>query len=292
MNALLLRLYPPAWRARYGAELESLILETSGHRPSWRIGADVAAGGLRERLRAAGLTGDAPRPERVRGGSLLVLCAWAVFVVAGVGVQKFSEHWQAGTPRAAQALPAHAFDALGVAAAVGSALVLIGIAVALPALLRFLRDGGWPLIRRRIVVAVALTLVAVGALAGLVSYAHGLGEAQRNGSDSAYTGVGAVVGLLLLACLAAWTVAAVACARRLHLSHRSLQRERTLATLVTVLMAAMTAATAVWWGALAHSARLGFFGGSVYPPQLMGAGALMVAATAAGAFGSRQALRR
>ena len=133
-TGLLLSLYPAGWRARYGEELEALILETSAGRVSWHVRLDVAVGGGRERLHAAGLGGGDAPAERMRGGALLVLCAWALFVVAGVGVQKFSEHWQAVTPSADRALPAHAFDVLVVAAAIGSALIAAGVAATLPSL--------------------------------------------------------------------------------------------------------------------------------------------------------------
>lgn len=292
MTGLLLRLYPRAWRVRYGAELEDLILASSDGRVSWRVRLDVAAGALRERLRAAGLAGDPPPAERARGGVLLVLCSWALFVVGGVGVQKFSEHWQAATPAADRALPAGSFDSLFVIAVVASALVVTGTALALPAFVQLLRDGGWPLVRGRLVAAVTLTVVAGGFLAGLATWGHRLTESQRNGGDHAYIGLGVVTLLLLLACLAAWTAAAVACARRVHLSRRLLAAEAALATAVAVSMAAMTVATALWWAALARTAQPSFFGGaSPVAPQLLVATALMLAATASGAIGARQALR-
>jgi hypothetical protein len=292
VTALLLRLYPRAWRARYGAELEELMLASSRGRISWRVRANVVVGALRERLRAAGLAGDSPPAEQARGGALLVLCAWVVFVVGGTIVQKFSEHWQGATPAAARTVPSAAFDVLLAGAALGAALVLAGIALTLPALVRFLRDGGWPLVRERIAIAGVLTAVAAACAAGLAWWAHGLTEAQRNGADARYTAVAAIAGLVLLACLAAWTAAAVACARRLHLTHRVLVTEAALAGGVAVAMAAMTAATAVWWGAVARSAQPGFFGGA-HPlaPQLVVATALMLVATVTGAAGARQALR-
>jgi hypothetical protein len=291
-GGLLLRLYPRAWRLRYGAELQELIVETSGGgRIPWRVRLDVAAGAVRERLRAGGLAGDPPPGERTRGGALLVLCAWTIFVVGGVVVQKFSEHWQGAVPAGARGLPSAAFDVLIGAAAFGTVLVLAGIAAALPALVRFLGDGGWLLVRRHVVVAGALTVAAGGGGAVLIWWAHGLTEAQRNGADSAYTAAAAVAGLVLLACLAAWTIAAVACARRLHLPHGVLVLEASLATGAALAMLAMTAATAIWWGAVARHAQPSFFGqASPLAPQMLLATALMLTATVSGAFGARHAL--
>ncbi len=291
MTGLLLRLYPRPWRIRYGAELEELLVASSGGRVSWRDGLDVAAGAFRERLRAAGLAGDPPPAERTRGGALLVLCAWALFVVGGVGVQKFSEHWQGAMPNGGHGVPFDAFDVLIGGAAVGSALVVAGVLAALPALLRFLRDGGWPLVRPHLVAASVLTVCAGAGVAGLALWAHGLTGPQRNGSDAAYTAVAVLVALLLAACVLAWTAAAVACGRRLHLTHGTLRLEAMLAVGVVAAMAAMTAATAVWWAALARSADPAFFGGSAVAPQLVVATLLMLAATLSGALGARQAVR-
>jgi len=292
MTGVLLRLYPRAWRVRYGAELEELILASSAGRVSWRVRANVVGGAFRERLRSAGLSGDAPPHEQARGGALLALCAWVVFVVGGLGVQKFSEHWQAATQPGIVRFPSlayDAFDALVAAAAVGSALVLIGIAVTLPALIRFLREGGWPLVRRRIVVAVASTAVAGAFVAWLAVWARGLTEAGRNGGDHAYVGLAAVTLAAVLVCLAAWTAAAVACARRIHLPLVTLVLEAVLAVGVTLSMATMTAAMLTWWVVFARSAQESFFDGSL--PQLAVGSALMVVATLGGSFGSVRAVR-
>ena len=295
-SRLLLRLYPPAWRARYGEELEALILEASGGRVSWRVRLDVARAAGRERLRSLGVLHDGPPSESMRSGSLLVLCAWALFVVAGMGVQKFSEHWQAATPSASRALPTGAFDSLLVGAWIGSVLVLLGVAVASPSFVRFIRSGGWPQVRRRVLTASALTLAAVLTTVPVVIWAHRLATGQRNGGDVGYaTGV-ALWALLLVACLAAWTAAAVAVARRVDLSATVLRLEAFLATVVTVSMAAMTAATAVWWAALARAAPWFLAGrpvgsaASPVAPKLLVATIVMLTATAAAAVGARRSL--
>jgi len=111
-----------------------------------------------------------------------VLCAWALFAVAGVVLQKFSERWQRLTPVSARGLPAGAFEALVVAAAIGSALVLLGVACTLPRLVAYLRSGGWAAIRPAIVRAVTITALAAVGTVGLVAWAHRLGTAQRNGA--------------------------------------------------------------------------------------------------------------
>jgi MFS family permease len=294
----LLRLYPPQWRERYGEELAELIAEAGGdRRVPWRVRLDVARAAGRERLLAAGLSGDGAPGDQVRGGALLVLCAWALFAVGGVAVQKFSEHWQGVTPPADRGLPAAAFATLVVLAICAAVLVLAGIACAVPSLGRFLRGGGWAEIRRRVVVAALATGVAIAALVTLVVSARGLTADQRAGHDVAYTGVFVASALLAVACLIAWTVAAVTTARRLSLPAPTLRAEAYLASAVTVLMALMTAATTVWWVALAEAApwflagRSAGTGGSPIAPQLVIAAALMVTAVLLGAAGARQTRR-
>lgn len=295
-SELLLRLYPKGWRARYGDELELLILETSGGRVPWRVRLDVACAAGGERLRDAGLIGDRPSAERMRGGALLVLCAWALFVVAGMGVQKFSEHWQAATPRSSRGLPAGAFDVLLGAAAFGTLLVLVGVALVLPRLVGFLRADGLRQVRRRLLVTVGLTAGAVPASVGLIVWAHGLSAAARDGHDVAYGVAAALWALLLVGCLASWTAVAVAVARQLDLSEIVLRLEALLAVGVAASMAAMTAATGVWWAALADSAPWFLAGspagspGSALAPTLLVAGLLMLLATVAGAAGAGRAL--
>lgn len=294
---LLLRLYPPAWRARYGEELAALIAETSGGPVPWHVRLDVVVAALGERLRAAGLAGDQPPRERIRGGALAVLCAWAAFVVAGMVVQKFSEHWQAATPAAGRATPRDAFDVLLASALIGSALVAAGVAAAAPALVRLVRAGGLGQVRRHLLAAVSLTAAAVPASAGVVIWAGHLAAAQRNGRDGAYGLAVVLYGLLLVACLAAWTVAGVSLARRLELSPRTLRLEALLAAGVTAAMASMTAATAVWWAALARSAPWFLAGtpqGASASPlalPLLGAAVLMLVATGLALGGATRAVR-
>jgi hypothetical protein len=296
-TGFLLRLYPSWWRARYGEELQALIVESSGGpRVRWRIRLDVALAAGRERLHAAGLSRDNRPEERALGGALLVLVAWTLFVVAGAVVQRFSEHWPATTPADSRGLPSGAFTGLVIAAGAGSVLVLAGLVVVTPSLVRFLRSGGWPTIRRPVVVAALLTGVALAGTVGLVVWAQGLTAPQRNGHDLPYGIAFVAWGVLCAACLAAWTVAAVATARRLRLPTGTLRLEAWIAAGVTLAMAAMTIATAIWWAALEHSAPWVLAGepaGSfvfISPPALVGATTLMLVATLLGAFGAGRAL--
>jgi hypothetical protein len=297
-SARLVRLYPPTWRARYGDELEGLIVEASGgQRVPWRLRIDVALGAARERMRAAGLARDRDPGERVRAGALLTLCAWALFVIAGGLVQRVSEHWQDAMAPGNRALPSAAFAVLVAGALAASLLVLAGIAAALPSLSAFLRGGGWPSIRRRVITAGRVTAAAAIGLLALVLWAHRLGARERNGADLAYALAFVAWALLAAAALLTWTGAAVTIARRIRLPAATLKTEAWLATGVAAAMGAMTAATLVWWVAVADAAPWFLTGApagtsaSPWAPQLLLAAVLMLLATAAGAAGAHRGLR-
>jgi hypothetical protein len=276
---VLLRCYPRSWRERYGEELEGLLAE-SGSAGSWRGRLDIALAGGRESIRQIGVGArDASPGERVRSGGALVLCAWSLFVVAGAFVQKYSEHWQDVTPQADRAVPGVAFDALVVAAGIGTVLVLAGVGIALPALYSYLRAGGWPNVRGPIVHAAWLTLLTIPSTMAIVTWAHHLTDAQRTGGDTLYA-IGVLVWLCIaVSCLAAWTVAAVRTSLQLRWPSAVLRAEAGLAAAVTATMAAMTVATTVWWAEQP----------SPLAPAL--ATLLMAVATTAGVSGTVQACR-
>lgn len=293
----LLRVYPAAWRARYGEELVALLEELDGAaRMSWRVRLDVVRGGIVERVRGLAGAGGSPE-ERVRRGSTLVLSAWMLFVLGGFGVQKASEHWQAVTPAADRTLPAVAFDALVAAAALGSALVLLGVALSLPALVLLLRGGGWPRVRRPILAAADLTLLVVAATIGLAVWAHTLTPGGRNGHDAPYAAAFGVWVLLFALCLFAWARAAAATARHLSLPARLLRVEARLAAGTSAAMVVVTLAAALWWGAVASAAPWFFQGrpagvaGSALVANVVVPVALMVAASLVGLVGARRATR-
>jgi MFS family permease len=254
-----------------------------GRPPSRRLRLSMAWAGLRERGRETGLLGNmAPAAERARAGSLLVLCAWSAFVVAGSSFAKITEHFGQAVPARAQALSNRSFDTVYVVAIIGGLLVLSGACAAVPAFLRFLRAGGWPSIRGHVLRAAMSTVAATVAMAGLVGLAHTLSPAQRNGGLVYHPVVWyyllAIIptALLVALALALWTVAAVAVTRRLVLARP--------------VLFVITAATAVWWGAIASSAPwfLGAQSGSAasaFTPNLVGTMALMSVACAVATCG-------
>ena len=91
---------------------------------------------------------------RLRTGALVVLVGWAILLVGGAAFAKASEHFSSARPAGCADLARGAYGAVVALALVCGVLVLIGAAVALPATVRFLRGGGWPAVRRRVLVAV------------------------------------------------------------------------------------------------------------------------------------------
>jgi hypothetical protein len=293
----LLYCYPAGWRARYGEELEALIVDmTDGRRVPWRVRADVIGGGGRERLRAAGLSGDGPASTRVRAGAVLVMWAWALFILGGAVVGKSTEHWASAMPAGAGHTAATvAFDVLIAGAVMTGLLVLAGIGLALPSMLRWLRGGGWRLIRGRILTAAWLSAALVAATIGLAAWAHGLTAHARNGHDGAYGIAFLTWAALCAVTLLAWTSAAARTARHLGLTAWTLRLQARLASAAALGMAVMAAATLVWWVVVADAAPGALTGGpdtghpSAIVPRLVVAIVIMLAATALGAIGASRA---
>ncbi|MGE5136885.1 MAG: hypothetical protein ACM32E_28825 [Gemmatimonadota bacterium] len=121
----LLRWYPADWRARYGPEFTELLLADLAERPRcWRRDADVARGGLRARLSAAGLAGHPADPAAAARAALATLaCSVAGFLVFGATVwAQLSVAWQWAAP---------ADRVTGVAMVVMSAAMLLFAVLAL-----------------------------------------------------------------------------------------------------------------------------------------------------------------
>jgi hypothetical protein len=135
----LLRWYPRTWRERYGEEFLILVEDTlDGRKPGWRLRLSVTWSGLREWGRV--LAGPAGRRAASR---------WPTFILAGSLLAGSVEDILAYPPAARAWEAVTAMTVLATLAAVtGAAIVAAGLA-ARPSLVRFLRSGGWPKIRRR-----------------------------------------------------------------------------------------------------------------------------------------------
>ncbi len=252
-----LRWYPRSWRTRYGDELAALLDDEYGRRAPARIRLSIVSGGLRERARQSGLTGDAvPAADGVRTGALVVLAAWTAFVVAGASFAKFSEHFDEALPHSpgVHRVPDLAFTVLQAMAGAASILVVAGVLLAVPASVRFLRAGGWGSVRGHVLRALTLTVVTIAVTVPLLVWADRLPSHQPS-SGIHWNGVLFLIWTtLIVITLTLWTVVAVAAGRRIELCKAVLTAEAILAAAVTVAMAIMVVSTAVWWGAMAKNA--------------------------------------
>ncbi len=289
----LLRWYPAAWRQRYGEEFAALMEDSlQGQAPTPRFRLSIVRAGLRERGHEAGLLGrGATRDERVRGGSLLVLCAWTALLVAGAAFANTADNFSKAVPASSRSLATFGYGAVAALAIAGALVVLAGALVALPAFLRFLRAGGWSSMRRPVRRAAGMTVVSAVVLVGVSLAAHHLTTAQRTGGSWPYSLAFVVMGIVCSATLALWTAAGVAAIRRCALSRAVLRTEAALASALSTVMVLQTVAAAVWWSGVASSAPWFFHGtrpgsgGSPFDQQLIGSMALMFVATLVAVYG-------
>jgi hypothetical protein len=299
MSRSMLRWYPARWRARYGDEFIAMVEDDLGGRPpTVRYRWVIAKSGLHEQLREAGLVGNSVSPsEQVRSGALTVLCAFALFVIPGVGFAKISEHWDESIHRGPRHLPAVSFNTLGALAVACGVAVLVAAIALLPAFVQFVRAGGWPTIRRRVGWAVTATVATAAAGGGLVVWARHLTNHQRNAGFGWYQLVFVIVAMLFAATVATWSAVAVATTRRLNIGLARLKAAGELAVLVAVSMPIMTAAAAVWWGSMATTAPwflAGTRAGSSPSPlaaNLLVVMIVMTIASGAGIFGLVRVIR-
>jgi hypothetical protein len=298
-RAHLLRWYPPSWRERYGEEMLALLEDELGERqPGLRLRLSLLRHGLAERARQTQLPKPSPTEESaLRGGALLVLVAWAAFIVGGAGFSKAAEHFDTAVPLRRHMVPQLTFDVVLVAAVLGGLFVVMGAAIAVPGFLRLVRAGRWPELRPHVVRASAVSVTTIALTIPLAVWAHTLSDHARNGGSTGY-GVAFLTWVALgVASLALWTAVAAAVCRRVELSRRALRAEAALAIGLAVLMVIITAATATWWAAMAVYAPSFLSGGSsgtatsTFDLPLTFSVALMVVGVAISGFGVRRMRR-
>jgi hypothetical protein len=264
-RAGLLRWYPRAWREQYGEELLALIQDTRDEgRPTWRMALGVAWGGLRERAHQAGRAGRAA-VNRLAGPDL-----WAQMLVAGIVVASLPQNLAESPPPARGWPPEAAFDAVLAAVALTGAVVLACGLAGLPAVIRFLRAGGWPKIRRQVAWAAGATVVAGGGLAGLILLAGSLSPAQLDASWLYTVGFGST-GLAMTAAIGQWALAAELTARHFTLAPRVRTVQLMLVAATPSAVMVLLCALNLWWaatqsplwlagaGAMAGTASLGIW---------------------------------
>lgn len=299
----LLRWYPASWRARYGDEMAALLRDTYGAAGSIPLRArlGLVRAGLEERGRAAGVLGPAGGPDgRVRGGSLLVLCAFALFMVGGAVFAKFTDQWSGATPHKDSTLPSIGFGIVVVAALVAGVLVVSAAALVVPALVRLVRAGSWREVRGPVVRAVLAGIVAAGFFGSIVDWSRHLSVHDRNGGLPAYSALFVVSCLAVVVAIALGTAAAVAVGRRVELGARTLRTLGLLALGVAAALVLILGGVVAWWAAeAAHAPSVmanGVGNGVVFasdtvPPTLLVAGLLMLVGLTLAAAGSVRVFR-
>ena len=239
--ANLLRWYPRAWRERYGEELLALIQDTQDEgRPTWRLRIGVIWGGLRERGHQARQAGTAAVKR-------LTAHQWTM-LVAGTIIATLPENLSESPPPARGWQAAAAFDALLAAVALAGAVVLASGLVALPALVRFLRAGGWPKIRRPVAWAAGATVAAGGGLARLALVSGSRSPAQLDASWAYLAGYLAT-GLAITVAMGLWAIAAEATARHLTLDPRLRTAQLMLVAVTPATVTVVLVTLNLWWSA-------------------------------------------
>ncbi len=293
----LLHWYPPLWRAKYGPGMAALLQDTYGQgKIPARAQIALIKTGVAERARETGLLGDTASPlERQRAGSLLVLCGWAGFMLAGALFAKFTDNWGASTSNGDRTLVRAMYATVQWGGAAGALLVLLAALIVLPSFIRLVRSGVWSSLRRPVVQALCAGTLFVASTAGLVLWAHHLSYRDRNGALVPYEIFMACWSIAVGVCVAVGTSAAVSITQHLDLSRRKVQSLSTMAMVLTLSMAAILAAMITWWRIEASHApafmRNGIGNGfivtsSTFPPALVVASILMLIGLAAAIAGT------
>ena len=237
--ASLLRWYPRAWRQRYGEEFLAMVEDgLDGQRPTWRLTVSVAWAGLRERGRA--LVSRRVLARGARGIRFGFGRWWPIWMTAYM-LAFLPTAVEASAPGGRAWQVTAALAALVAVTTLTGLAVLAGGLVALSAVRRFLRAGGWAAIRRRVAWATGATVVAGAALTALSLGSRSHTYAQLNSSSADFFWVGGTA-LALMGALGLWVSAARATARQLDLSPRQRSAEAVLGVLtlngVTVMASA------------------------------------------------------
>lgn len=196
-----LRWYPRLWRARYGDELAALVEDQlDGRHAGFFLRMSLVAHGIAERGRSIIFPGRLADGDPVRDGSLVVLGAFTVFCCAGGSFAKLTEHFASSMPPGTQVLPNDALTTVQVLAPFAGLAVVLGVLLAFPACVSYVRNGGWSRVRRYALAALGASVVAIAGTCAVALWGRHLTNAQRNGADGAYSAAFlAAVGALCVA---------------------------------------------------------------------------------------------
>jgi hypothetical protein len=237
----LLRLYPPAWRARYGDEFTALL--DLAPLSLWTM-LDILLGALDARLftrswRFAGMT------TRLRRAEITMFCAYILFVVAGSAFAKITEYDDFHEATRNYPLIGVAFTTLTVAAYVALAAVVIGGApLALAAARSALATRRWGTLA-----LLATPVLALGALYAFVRLlTQVIGPAIRAGSGVTPGNwhLGIILGNFYLLCAVGSTAAVAAAIARSEIAPSLYRFARIPAAVATLAMVVVTVSLLVW----------------------------------------------
>ena len=249
--ARLLRWYPRAWREQYGEELLALIQDTVDEgRPAWRVRLGVIWGGLRERAHQA------THPSKARAALISrrtdLVSGWLIIVVIGLVFAYLPLQFSISPPTARAWQVTAALYALAAVAAFMCAVVLAGGLTALPSVIRFLRAGGWPKIRRRVACAAGATGPAVGGLVVLSLTARSEPYVAYNISLVYFLGLNATA-LAVTITIGLWASAVTATARYLELTPRVRAAELVVGPVASSAVLVAVAVSNFWLSAVQAS---------------------------------------
>jgi hypothetical protein len=291
-----LRFYPTRWRRRYGEELLALIEDSYGTQtPPLRCRLALMRSGATEWSRELGLTGStASQSERIRAGTLVVLWAAALMLVAGLEFANISQGWRRAVPTASRGLPTVAYGLVVVAATAAVLVALAGAVMWVGPLARFLQDGGWAKVRRPVMRSAVPTAVTIGLFMTMRVWSRNLDAHQRDGGYLPYGVVAIALGVAVAASVFSWAATATGALRGIDPVPTVVRRSGRIAIGLAALMAAIAAGTVVWWAALAARAPW-FLGGTsrgahgtVAPAFLVLAEVAIFAAAGVAAAGARR----
>jgi hypothetical protein len=223
---------------------------------------------------------------------LVVLCGWALFVIAGSGFAKYAEHWDLVTPRHDRPIPSAAFLAVQAAAAAGVVVFSVAVLIALPALVHLIRERGWGAVRTPLRVTIVTSGIALVATVSIIVWSHHSASPPLNNGlwPDKIAGMAWVV--VVVAAIACGTAAIVAVVTQLDPSRRAARALGVLAVAMAAVLLAIFLGMVTWWIATAINAPW-FFGsgvrgstGPVAPPAMIGIGVLMVAGLMLGMYGA------
>ena len=250
--AIALRLFPAAWRERFGEEFGALLDQTPST-PGLLF--DVAVAAVDAHLHPTGPRRRWPLMiERLRLSELVVFASWVVFVVAGLAFQRMTEGPPFTIVTADQPAVGWTYAAI-VAGAVVSllAVVVAGVPIATAIARAAIERHRW-----RQIGLLAVPPVALAIWVGLTVLLLSLGDPPTR--DPWRVVVFLVwVGVFVLAALAS-TVAVSAAALDAEVDG-SLYRRATAPALVTAIAMAVVVAAVIAWGiALAVMSPAAFWG--------------------------------